>query len=68
MKHQDYNKTHRDYQRRVLHRAGWVAVHALKDNAAFQWKWIHADRKKAYSRERAFRMAERDLFRQGFVV
>ena len=60
----DQNKYHRDFQRRVLRRAGWVAVPALKDNDSFQWKWIHATRKKAYSRERAFKMAERQLTRQ----
>ena len=59
------NKQHRDSQRRVLQRAGWVAVSALKDNGAFQWKWIHPNRKKAYSRERAFVMAKRDLQRNG---
>ena len=64
----DNNKEHRDFQRRVLRRAEWVAVAALKDNGAFQWKWIHATRKKAYSRERAFVMAARDLRRQGIAV
>jgi len=64
----DNNKEHRDFQRRVLRRAGWVAVPALKDNGAFQWKWIHANRKKAYSRERAFVIAARDLSRQGIAV
>ena len=64
----DNNKRHRDHQRRILQRAGWVAVPALKDTGAFQWKWIHQKRKKAYSRERAFVMAARDLKRQGFTV
>lgn len=64
----DNNKEHRDFQRRVLRRAEWVAVPALKDNGSFQWKWIHADRKKAYSRERAFVIATRDLSRQGIAV
>ena len=64
----DNNKQHRDQQRRTLKRAGWVAVAALKDNNSFQWKWIHQDRKKAYSRERAFSMAARDLKRQGLTV
>jgi len=60
----DRNKHQRDYERRILQRAGWVAVPALKDNDAFQWKWIHHTRKKAYSREQAFAMAERQLARQ----
>ena len=53
MKIVDSNKPRRDEQRRKLRAAGWVAVPALKDNGAFQWKWIHAERKKAYSREQA---------------
>ena len=68
MANYDPNKRRRDYQRRVLKAAGWVAVPALKDNDAFQWKWIHHSRKKAYSRERAFDMAVRDLRRQGVTV
>ena len=59
----DNNKQHRDDQRRVLRKAEWVAVPALKDNGSFQWKWIHHKRKKAYSRERAYAMAVRDLRR-----
>jgi hypothetical protein len=57
----DPNKRNRDRQRRILQRAGWIAVPALKDNNAHQWKWIHHERKKAYSRDRAFAMACRDL-------
>ena len=59
----DSNKRRRDFERRVLKNAGWVAVSALKDNDAFQWKWIHHTRKKAYSREQAFAKAKRDLQR-----
>lgn len=68
MKYRDTNKKNREHERRILQRAGWVAVHALKDNGAFQWKWIHKDRKRAYSRERAYQMALRDLERQGTTV
>lgn len=61
-------KQKRDFERRILNRAGWVAVSALKDNNAFQWKWIHADRKKAYSRATAFTIAVRDLHRKSRLV
>ncbi len=61
MSNYDPNKRVRDRQRRILQQAGWVAVPALKDNDAFQWKWIHHTRKKAYPREKAFEMAERML-------
>jgi hypothetical protein len=54
MKYRDSNKQRREYERRVLKKNGWVAVPALKANGAFQWKWIIAGRKKAYSREEAF--------------
>jgi len=64
----DPNKRRRDRQRRILKLAGWVAVPALKDNDSFQWKWIHHSRKKAYSRERAFDMAKRELRRQGVMM
>ncbi len=60
----DPNKRRRDFERRILKRAGWVAVDALKNNDTFQWKWIHHTRKKAYSRQRAFVMAQRDLQRK----
>ena len=50
-------KQHRDNQRRILQNAGWVAVHALKSNGSFQWRWIHPSKKKAYDREQAFNMA-----------
>lgn len=59
MKIIDPNKPRRDAQRRMLQSAGWVAVPALKDNGAFQWKWIHASRKRAYSREQAIRLLDR---------
>lgn len=68
MKYKDSNKAHRELQRRVLHRAGWRAVTALKDNGSEQWKWIHKDRKRAYSREEAFKMAANDLRKQGIKV
>jgi len=68
MANYDPNKRHRDHQRRILHAAGWEAVYALKDNGSWYWKWIHQDRKKAYSRERAFVMAERALRRQGILA
>lgn len=61
MKYRDPNKARREEQRRTLHAAGWKAVPALKDNGSHQWKWIHRDRKRAYSREAAFKMAKRDL-------
>lgn len=57
----DPNKRQRDSQRRILQAAGWRAVYALKDNGAWQWKWIHSKRKKAYSREEAFAIAQRTL-------
>lgn len=57
----DKNKNRRDYQRRVLHSAGWEAVYALKDNGSWTWKWINPRRKKAYSREQAFKMATKEL-------
>lgn len=60
----DNNKQHRDEQRRILQRAEWIAVPALKNNGTHQWKWIHKDRKKAYSRELAFIMASNDLKRK----
>lgn len=43
----------RDEQRRFLRKNGWIAVEALKDNGAFQWKWIHKRYKRAYSRQAA---------------
>jgi len=52
----DIKKPIRDEQRRKLRANGWVAVPALKDNGAFQWKWIHHSRKKAYSRVEALRL------------
>jgi len=55
----DSNKQFRDSQRRILHKAGWAAVYALKDNGSWYWKWIHPSRKKAYSREQAFDLATR---------
>lgn len=64
----DPNKRNRDYQRRVLHAAGWEAVYALKDNGSWYWKWIHPSRRKAYSRDQAFTMAQRDLRRQGVMM
>ena len=60
----DNNKQHRDQQRRLLQRAGWIAVPALKRTGAFQWRWIHPSRKKAYDREVAFVMAANDLKRR----
>ena len=68
MSYEDANKASREFQRRVLQRDGWVAVPALKDNGAFQWKWIHQTRKRAYSRQDAFAMARRSLRRQGVTV
>lgn len=55
----DPNKPRRDAERRVLHRAGWVAVPALKRNGAFKWRWIHPTRKKAYSRDQAMAIVRR---------
>lgn len=48
-----YLKILRDMQRRFLRKRGWVAVPALKDNGAFQWKWIHPRYKRAFSRKAA---------------
>lgn len=55
----DPNKRRRDTERYILKMNGWVAVPALKDNGAFQWKWIHPTRKKAYSRNEALRLVLR---------
>lgn len=60
MKYVDSNKEQRDRERRILQRAGWQAVWALKDNGAWQWKWITSKRKKAYSRKEALRIVRRD--------
>jgi hypothetical protein len=49
----DGNKDKRESERRLLNKAGWVAVPALKSNGAFVWRWIIAGRKKAYTREQA---------------
>lgn len=56
----DYNKNIRDAERRLLNSAGWMAVPALKPNGAFQWKWIVAGRKKAYSRKKAVAIVSRN--------
>ena len=53
------NKQHREWQRRFLHGYKWRAVPALKDNDSFQWKWIHASLKRAYSREDAVVITQR---------
>ena len=66
--YEDPNKGRRELERRVLQKDGWVAVPALKDNGAFQWKWIHPSRKRAYSRPIAFALALRSLKRQGVTV
>ena len=58
-KYLDPNKERRDRERRVLQRAGWQAVWALKDNGSWQWKWITPKRKKAYSRKEALRIVGR---------
>lgn len=68
MKYVDSNKERREFERRVLRKDNWVAVPALKDNGAFQWKWIHPSRKRAYSRPIAFELAYRSLHRQGVTV
>jgi hypothetical protein len=68
MSYEDPNKGRREQERRVLQKDGWVAVAALKDNGAFQWKWIHKTRKRAYSRSAAFALAYRSLQRQGVTV
>lgn len=68
MTYEDLNKGRRELERRVLQKDGWVAVPALKDNGAFQWKWIHSSRKRAYSRAIAFALACRSLQRQGVTV
>jgi len=68
MSYEDRNKGNREFARRVLQKDGWVAVPALKDNGAFQWKWIHPTRKRAYSRTTAFALAYRSLQRQGVTV
>jgi len=57
----DPNKPKREAERRVLHKAGWVAVPALKPNGAFKWKWIVAGRKKAYSRKEAIAIVRKSL-------
>jgi hypothetical protein len=49
----DGNKDKREEERRLLNKAGWLAVPALKKNGAFVWRWIIAGRKKAYSRAQA---------------
>jgi hypothetical protein len=53
------NKPIRDAQRRLLHKNGWIAVEALKDNGAFQFKWIHRKYKRAYSRVKAVEITKR---------
>jgi hypothetical protein len=60
----DKNKSYRDYQRRVLQKAGWEAGNGLKKNGSFKWIWIFPGRKKAYSREEAFKIAQKQLARQ----
>ena len=59
MKFTDSNKPRRDRERRMLQRAGWEAVYALKDNGSWVWKWITPKRKKAYSRQRAMEIIRR---------
>lgn len=59
MKYVDPNKSHREEQRRLLKRAGWLAVIAVKDNGSLYWKWIHPKLKKAYSREAAVALQRR---------
>ena len=49
----DGNKDKREYERRLLKKAGWKAVPALKRNGSFVWRWIHRTRKKAYDRQEA---------------
>jgi hypothetical protein len=49
----DSNKFRREFERRLLKRAGWKAVPALKRNGSFVWRWIHRTRKKAYDRQEA---------------
>lgn len=59
MKTIDPNKPRRDAERRFLHKNGWVAVAALKDNGSYQPKWIHKRYKRAYSREDAIAITKR---------
>lgn len=59
MKFIDSNKPRRDAERRELHRAGWIAVPALKRNGSHTWRWIIAGRKKAYERQEALKIARR---------
>lgn len=54
----DPNKPKRDRERRILHAAGWIAVPALKKNGAFTWRWIIAGRKRAYTRQEAFKIVK----------
>lgn len=54
-----YLKILRDMQRRFLRKCGWKAVPALKTNGAFQWRWIRAGYKKAYSRTEAVQISQR---------
>jgi hypothetical protein len=58
MKIIDPNKPRRDAERRLLKKAGWVAVPALKPNGAFCWRYIRAGRKKAYTRQRAVQLTK----------
>jgi len=58
----------RDYQRNVLQANGWTAGNGLKKNGSFKWIWIHPNRTKAYSREEAFAIVQRQLARQGVKV
>lgn len=55
----DGNKDKREEERRILQRAGWKAVPALKRNGAFVWRWIHRTRRKAYSRNEAITIVSR---------
>ena len=59
MKTIDPNKPRRDLERRVLHKAGWLAVPAVKPNGSFKWVWITPGRKKAYSRQQALAIVSR---------
>jgi len=64
MNYEDSNKPRREKQRRFLQRNGWVAVAGYTKEYAFRWKWIKPGRyKKAYLREEAVVLEERNLAR-----
>ena len=58
----------RDYQRTVLQANGWTSGNGLKKNGSFKWIWIHPSRTKAYSRQEAFDIVQKQLSRKGVRV